>query len=185
MHLSVSQIFLSSFSAIQLVFIYFSNYFSAIPQLFLSFFSTSPKHLLSNSAISQQFLSYFSAISQLFLSNFSGISHQLLSNLANLDLVLIYLIHLLIFHLNQKLARLKRIPQISNITNFFSQLLATISAAWTCVGHGLLTGYTAQAIPSMMKEDSTIKMTETHKTWISTLFFLTFEEIVDTLVLFF
>ena len=51
------------------------------------------------------------------------------------------------------------------------QLLATLSASWTCVGHGLLTGYTAQAIPSMMKEDSTIKMTETHKDWISKFYF--------------
>ena len=50
---------------------------------------------------------------------------------------------------------------------FIRQLLATLTAAWTCVGHGLLTGYTAQAIPSMSKADSRIEMTETHKNWIS------------------
>jgi len=49
------------------------------------------------------------------------------------------------------------------------QLLATLSAAWTCVSHGLLTGYTAQAIPSMMKEDSTIKMSEMDKKWITSI----------------
>ena len=53
------------------------------------------------------------------------------------------------------------------MSNF--QFLATLSAAWTCVSHGLLTGYTAQAIPSMMKEGSTIKMSETDKAWISEL----------------
>ena len=55
---------------------------------------------------------------------------------------------------------------------FAFQLLATLSAAWTCVGHGLLTGYTAQALPSMMRADSRIQMTETHKTWISNYFLL-------------
>ena len=55
---------------------------------------------------------------------------------------------------------------------FAFQLLATLSAAWTCVGHGLLTGYTAQALPSMMRADSTIQMTETHKTWISNYFLI-------------
>ena len=40
------------------------------------------------------------------------------------------------------------------------------------MGHGLLTGYTAQALPSMMRADSRIQMTETHKTWISNYYFL-------------
>ena len=40
------------------------------------------------------------------------------------------------------------------------------------MGHGLLTGYTAQALPSMMRADSTIQMTETHKTWISNYFLI-------------
>ena len=52
---------------------------------------------------------------------------------------------------------------------FLRQLLATLTAAWTCIGHGLLTGYTAQAIPSMSQADSRIEMTETHKNWISKL----------------
>ena len=47
------------------------------------------------------------------------------------------------------------------------QLLATLSAAWSPVGHGLLTGYTAQAIPSMMKDDSQMNMTESLRGWIS------------------
>ena len=56
------------------------------------------------------------------------------------------------------------------ITLISIQLLATLSAAWSPVGHGLLTGYTAQAIPSMMKDDNQMNMTKSHISWISNQF---------------
>jgi hypothetical protein len=57
------------------------------------------------------------------------------------------------------------------------QFSATFSASWTCISHGLLTGYTAQALPSLMKEDSGMEMTKMHMTWISKTFFMIYKNI--------
>ncbi|XP_040583623.1 facilitated trehalose transporter Tret1 [Lepeophtheirus salmonis] len=50
---------------------------------------------------------------------------------------------------------------------FIRQLLATLATTWTTISNGLLSGYTAQAIPSLMEDNSTIHITEQHESWIS------------------
>ncbi|CAB4061126.1 unnamed protein product [Lepeophtheirus salmonis] len=50
---------------------------------------------------------------------------------------------------------------------FIRQLLATLATTWTTISNGLLSGYTAQAIPSLMEDNSTIHITEQYESWIS------------------
>ena len=41
------------------------------------------------------------------------------------------------------------------------------AAGLTCLSHGLMTGYTAQALPSLTEEDSFITLTKSEIVWIS------------------
>ena len=50
------------------------------------------------------------------------------------------------------------------------QFFATITAAWTPVGHGLLSGYTSQAIPSLLKDPTPgLDITKDQAQWISSI----------------
>ncbi|QQP57712.1 Trehalose transporter BmTRET1, partial [Caligus rogercresseyi] len=46
-------------------------------------------------------------------------------------------------------------------------LLATLATTWTTISHGLLSGYTAQAIPSLISENSNVHLSSDHISWIS------------------